>query len=123
MPKIEDLDDFLRVCRGKSVYSVETDERFRRCVLAAVRNGFGGSELSGLESSADRKFVLRREIPEEQVGSYAASFKTLVRDYEEYLSNPEAFLSPRRHRPRRFARPQGMAYISPGSGIPFRKSS
>lgn len=104
MPKIEDLDEFLRVCRGRSVYAAESDARFRRCVLAAVRNGFGGSDLSGLDSAADRKFVLRREIPEDEVGSYAATFKTLVRDYEEYLGDPEAFLRPRRHRPRRFLR-------------------
>lgn len=104
MPKIEDLDEFLRVCRGRSVYGTESDARFRRCVVAAVRNGFGESDLSGLESAADRKFVLRREIPEEEVGSYAATFKTLVRDYEEYLEDPEAFLRPRCHRPRRFLR-------------------
>jgi hypothetical protein len=105
MPKVGDLDEFLRVCRGRSVYVTESDARFRRCVLAAVRNGFGESDLSGLDSAADRKFVLRREIPADQVGSYAATFKTLVRDYEEYLADPEAFLRPRRHGPRRFARP------------------
>jgi hypothetical protein len=103
MPKIEDLDEFLRVCRGQGVYVPEADERFRRCVLAAVRNGFGGSDLSGLESASDRKFVLRREIPADEVGSYAASFKTLVRDYEEYLSCPKTFLSTvAKIRPRRF---------------------
>jgi len=103
MPKIEDLDEFLRVCRGHDVYVPDADERFRRCVLAAVRNGFGESDLSGLGNVADRKFVLRREIAADQVGSYAASLKTLVRDYEEYLSCPKAFLSPvAKVRPRRF---------------------
>ena len=106
MPKVEDLDEFLRVCRSRSVYSEESDARFRRCVLAAVRNGFGGSDLSGLEAAADRKFVLRREIPADQVGSYAATLKALVRDYGEYLSDPEGFLRPRDRRgPNRFRRP------------------
>lgn len=105
MAKIEDLDGFLRECRGRSVYTADTDERFRRCVSAAVSNGFGGSDLPGLESSSDRKFVLRREIPVDEVGSYASSLKTLVQDFEEYTSNPEGFLSGRsRKSPRRFQR-------------------
>lgn len=105
MAKIEDLDGFLRECRGRGVYTADTDERFRRCVSAAVRNGFGGSDLSGLESASDRRFVLRRELPADEVGAYASTFKTLVRDFEEYASNPEGFLSGRsRKSPRRFQR-------------------
>jgi len=118
---IQDLDAFLRACRGRDVYTAETDERFRRCVSAAVANGFGGSDLSGLESASDRKFVLRRILPPDQVGSYAASFKTLVRDYEDYLAGPEEFLTPPPHRkvrPRRFQKWKPASEITGGPPYP-----
>lgn len=105
MAKIEDLDAFLCACRGRNVYVAEADARFRRCVEAAIRNGFGESDLSGLESASDRKFVLRREIPAGEVGSYASTLRTLIRDFEEYQSDPESFLSVRTGRAsRRFRR-------------------
>jgi hypothetical protein len=121
MATIQDLEDFLRACRGRDVYDPEVDARFRRCVSAAVANGFGGSDLSGLESASDRKFVLRRVIDPEHVGSYAASFKTLVRDYEEYLANPESFLNPLPHRkvrPRRFQKRKPTPEIHVGPPYP-----
>lgn len=104
MPTIEDLSGFLQVCRNRSVYKPEVDERFCKCVSTAIYNGFGGSDLSGLESASDRKFVLRRMIPQEEVGAYALSFKRLILDYWEYVRNKDSFF--KRNSARRFQRKQ-----------------
>ncbi len=92
MATIADLEPFLQACRERSLFSSDLDAVFKACVQSAMANGFGGSDVECLGSNAERRFVLRRQIGEDQVSAHSVAFVKLIKLYRAYSKDHKRFL-------------------------------